>query len=334
MLKISYVFLVPPIAIVGLFVPRGLALAGRIRLVPLPLLAGGLVGGLPALVVLASDPHGLFAHTVRYFTAGHLAYWQHTTEPKAMSLAAKTLVADDIWFARSGLLALLLAGASMGVLARRDARQLLWWPIPLAGALVVLAAIGSFAPTPAFPQYYEPPLPFLILLILLVHRRLDAEARGWLRPVTGTAGVLALAIILLRVVPAIPAAFEPSRWTGNIVHAQGRQIRAVLEAGHLSGKVATLSPIVALEGGLPIYREFAAGPFLYRVADYLPTEDRPYFTTTSPGDLPRFLDADPPVAIVTGREAEFDPGFVAYAQARRYRLVPTGDTQTQVFIRQ
>ena len=276
-MKISYVFLLPPIAIAALVVPQGMAWRPRFIRVLLPLVAGGIVGALPALVPLVSDPHMLFAHTVRYFTVGHYLYWEHSTAPKAMSLVARMLVAEDVWFGELGLLAGLLVGTAVWALARQDGNRLAWWPIPLVAGIVLLSALLSFAPTPAFPQYYEPPIPFLIMLFLLLHRQIEPSTRAWFEALTGAATVLALVILLSRIVPNLPGAARPSRWAGNIAHAEGIALRDALAETHRTGKVATLSPVVALEGGLPIYPEFGAGPFVYRVADYLPAADRPYF---------------------------------------------------------
>lgn len=332
-LKISYVFLAPPVAVAALLVPRGVAVAERFRRIVLPLVAGGLLGALPGLLPLISSPQTLYAHTVTYFTGGHLAYWQHSTAPKAMSAAAKMLVADGVWFAGSGLLAAVLAGTCAWTLAQSGWRRLASWPILLLVGITALAAITSFVPTPAFPQYYEPPIPFLLILALLCYRQFDEPARRRLQPLIGTAGAIALAIILPRVLPAIPALGQPARWTGNVVHAQGARIRTVLEQAGVHGGVATLAPITALEGGLPIYREFAAGPFVYRVADYLPPAERRHFVTTSIRGLSSFLDANPPAAIVTGQEAELDGAFVDYARSRRYLAVDIGPPQGQLFVR-
>ena len=126
---------------------------------------------------------------------------------------------------------------------------------------------------------------------------------------------------------------QPALWTGSIIHDQGVRIRDELQARGAKGKIATLSPIVALEGDLPIYREFGAGPFVYRVAPYLPVSDRPLFVTTSPAELRSFLDADPPGAIVTGREPNLEREFLAYARARHYHPVDIGDARTRLFVR-
>ncbi len=333
LLKVSYVFLLPPVVMAALVAPRGISRLQRIRSILLPLAAGGLLGGLPILVVFASDPQMLLAHTIRYFTGGHYAYWVHSTAPKAMSIADKLSVAEGVWLSGSSVLAGLLVGTFAWIVGRRDAASLRSWPIVLMVSIIVIGAILSFTPTPAFPQYYEPPVPFLILLSILLYGRLGAETRSRLSPLLGVVGGLALVMILPRLVPHMTDIAHPGRWTGNRIHAEGQRIRAELAARGEQGKVATLQPIVALEGGLPIYREFAAGPFVYRVADYLSPADRKLFTTTSPKALSDFLDADPPAAIVIGREAEFDPAFAAYANARDYVPVATGDKQTELLIR-
>ncbi|WP_313041202.1 glycosyltransferase family 39 protein [Sphingobium yanoikuyae] len=333
-LKVSYVFLGPPFALAALLLPRALPFGERVRRVFVPLIIGGLVGCSPALVVLISDPYGLFAHTVRYFSHGHLAYWEQATAAKAMSFPEKIMVAEGVWLAGSGLLALILAGVFAGTLVRRaGAAALAWWPIPLAAALAAFGALGAFVPTPAFPQYYEPPVPFFILLFILLYRRLDAEARHWMAAVLGSVGALALISVTPRLAAAVPGVAQPVRWTGTVTHEQGQQIRAVLDRAGARGRVATLSPIAVLEGGLPIYREFAAGPFLYRVAQYLPAADRPYFTTTTPHGLSAFLDADPPAAILVGEEGELDAAFASYARLRGYRLLPIGGDETRLFVR-
>jgi hypothetical protein len=332
-LKISFVFLLPPVAIAAMMVPRKLPLSLHIRQVLLPLLAGGLTGGLPVLVVLLSGPMELYEHTVRYFTGGHLAYWERSTQPKAISIASKLLVAEDVWLSGSGLLANLLIGVSGLLLFRSDRKALRQWQVMLVVALVACAALGSFLPTPAFPQYYEPPVPFLVLLFILIYARLDEEARRLMIPLLATTAILALTIILPRLLPGLPVVPRPSLWTGNMIHAQGLRIRATMDAAPIDGQIATLSPIVALEGDLPVYREFSAGPFVYRVADYLPQSDRRWFRTTSPRELNAFLDRNPPSAIVVGREPEFDGAFSAYARAHGYLVTETGDAQIQVFLR-
>ena len=80
------------------------------------------------------------------------------------------------------------------------------------------------------------------------------------------------------------------------------------------------------------YPEFAAGPFVYRVAGFIPAGERAAYRTTSAAELTRFLDARRPVAILTGDEPALDPPFEAYAHARGYRQVATGDPAVRLFV--
>lgn len=333
MLKISYAFVIPPFVLAAMLARNDIALRRRIAKVILPLLAGGTVGCSPALVVIATGPGMLYAHTVRYFTAGHLAFWQHSTGPKAMTPVAKAAIASDVWLAGSGLLGAVLVGTCAWTLTRRGGNVLRLWPIALVATLTLFGMAGSFAPTPAFPQYYEPPIPFLIVLFILLHGELGRFDRASLRPMFLTIALLALAIIVPRLITTLPAAIKPSRWTGMVVHAQGQRIRHELAVRKLQGRVATLAPIVVLEGGLPIYGEFGAGPFVYRVADYLPAPDRRLFTTSSPAQLPQFLTANPPAAIVTGTEPALDAAFDSFARSNGFGRIDIDDGGLRLFVR-
>ena len=110
--------------------------------------------------------------------------------------------------------------------------------------------------------------------------------------------------------------------------ADGRAIaRAGSEASLRPGdRIATLTPVWALDAGYSIYPEFAAGQFVYRVAPYIPPEDRPFYRTTSPASLTSFLDADPPAAVLVNRAEPMEADLAAYALSRGYRPAgPSGE---------
>jgi hypothetical protein len=97
-------------------------------------------------------------------------------------------------------------------------------------------------------------------------------------------------------------------------------------------KVATLSPLFAVEARLPIYPELATGPFLYRVGDLIPPEQRKRFVATSPRSVGALLAADPPGAIVVGVEGDLDDPLVEYASAPGYRKVPGTGRSGQLYV--
>lgn len=335
--KVNYIFLTPPFALAVLLMPRGWTIRQRIFGALLPMFAGGVVGGLPTLLFLATDAQSFLAHTMRYFTGAHRLYWLALDAPKMMSLTDKVLIAESVWFAGATLLAL-MAGVALALMGLRHTRGHSAGPVLLALGLAFTGALISFVPTPSFPQYFTPPIAFVIVLAVLLYARLGEDARKLAIPVLAAAVLLSAAGSASRLGPGLLTLIRPGKWEGVQIHKQGSRIEAALRAEGISpmqAKVATLSPIYALEAGVRIYPEFAAGPFLYRVADFIPSDDRRYFRTTSQAALASFLDRDPPAAIVTGEEGELDNGLINYAKNRGFSAPRTiaGDGAVVAFVR-
>ncbi|MBY9064104.1 hypothetical protein K7957_14270 [Sphingomonas yunnanensis] len=331
-MKVAFVFVLPCVGLAALLVGReSLSLAERFRTVLIPLVLGGLVGGTPLLVYLAREPEGLLAHTIRYFTGPHRAYWQQATEPKVMTLAGKIMVADQVWLGAGGGLALLLIVLFVAAAWRgRRGRDISVWPLLLCGALALSGAALSFLPTPAFPQYYLPPLPFVAAAVILSYAAVPADTRPAATAALWAGAGICLLLLAPRLLAGVPDALRPARWTGVQVHADGERLRALVGDG--TAPVATLAPILPLEGGLAIYPEFANGPFVYRLAPYLAPADRRWFTTAAPATLDAFLAARPPSAIVTGWEPPFDPAFERYALAHGYRAAALATARAHAFV--
>ncbi len=333
--KVNYVFVVPPFALAALVVPRECSFLRRLTRSALPMLLGGVIGGLPTLFFLISDPQSFFGHTLRYFTTAHRAYWLTLDAPKTMTLAGKALIAESVWLSGTALLAICTASflallhVLPGQLAKPD-HPLRQWPVVVTAGLVVTGALISFVPTPSFPQYFAPPIAFIIVLAVLLYGQLDGDGRKIAAPLLATVAILSVAGGVSRLLPGIHALFMPKKWEGVLVHEQARQMAATIGAASRRTRIATLSPIYPLEAGFAIYPEFAAGPFLYRVADLIPSADRRYFRTTSESGLPAFLDADPPTAIIVGDEGKLDLAFFDYARSRGYRATTPRGTSGQL----
>lgn len=88
-----------------------------------------------------------------------------------------------------------------------------------------------------------------------------------------------------------------------------------------SGPIAHPVPALSAGGtGLPIYPEFSAGPFAYRVAIYTSPELRALYSMAGAEDLPALFDATPPAAILTGFDPVLEAPFEDYARAHGYTL--------------
>ncbi|WP_265518360.1 hypothetical protein [Nitratireductor luteus] len=326
-LKISAVAFIPPVVLAALFLPYPLRFRQRVKRVVLPLAVGGLVGGLPILFYLVSDSARFLAHVVGYHTGPHVRYWQGGGEGAAISLAEKLLLAYDIWLssAIAVSLAVILALALTGVQWRRALGRP-GWQLPLRPLIVIFAAVAfsaflSFVPTPAFPQYFAPPLICLPLALAVLFAGLDPDARKQALPAIVAATIVVLAIGVPRLSQFMGVAVHPEHWLVSRVHKSGVAIAQLLDEAGVEGKVATLLPLYPLEGGLEVYPELATGPFAYRTADITPPELARFYRMTSPTTVGQILDADPPAALLLGFDADLEASLLAYAERNGYARV-------------
>jgi hypothetical protein len=322
-LKANYVFVIPPFALLALLLPKTLPFSRRLISVAAPLAIGGVIGALPTLYFIAVAPESFFALVYGYHTGPHIAYWRLNDDPAhpaVMALSDKLRFAHLLWLSGSSIvLALVALGLALLAMRRSDgAGRVLRWPILLALGLAALGVAVSILPTPAFPQYFAPPLAFMIIFATLCYGALDASARDAARPFLYAAGAILLVTAGPKLFGDLPKLASPGQWTGNRVHQVAERIREQLDGRAGAAKLATLSPIYALEGGLDVYRELAGGPFIYRVASLVPEPDRKRYQATGPESLSRLLDRDPPAGILVGFEGKLDDRLVQYAQSRGY----------------
>ena len=314
-LKANYVLLIPPFAVAAVLVPPGIAWGHRLRIVTLPLVIGGIIGGVPTLAQLVADRAGFLAHVLGYHQGPHRVWAAAQPDALVMSMQKRLILAQSVWMSGATLLVAIICVAVIVQLARRRWRPR--WPVLLVAALVAGGMVVAFIPVPSFPQYFAPPLPFALVLMILLLGELPQDERSALAPLLIAAALLAVIGAAPRLLGQLPGLATPSRWTGNEIHRVSRAISAAA-AGR---PVATLAPVHVVAAGGTIYPELAAGPFVYRVADLIPAADRRHYRLVSPATLPALLDADPPGAILVGLEGALDDGLRQYAAAREYRPV-------------
>lgn len=328
-LKANFIIMAPCVFLACLLAARSQPLMQRIKLQCLPLSIGGILGGLPSILTLVRDAEGTIAHTVSYFTVLHTSFWADADEPKVMSLSGKLLLAEEVWLGGTTMLAavgiLVFAFRSYLSSGGQGVRQdLLRWPVLLAGSLAACGVAVSFVPTPSFSQYFVPPIPFLILAFLTLCPAAPGATRTEY-PVLSALLVMALIAGSLRLLPGLVDLARPGNWTGLEVN---RVMQSTLDDANVSpdARIATMSPVLALEGGRQIYPEFAAGQFVYRVAPYMTPDERQYYRTTSPAELARFLDSSPPDAILVDTSETIESALVDYARSRGMREIPVERT--------
>ncbi len=325
--KANYAYLIPLFALAAFFAPSALSLRDRVVRSLLPLCIGGIIGSVPTLYYLLRDPQAFLAHVIHYHRGPHIAYWLANADvdgEKIMTLGGKLKLAAKVWFG-GGMVVVIGLAVVFGALILRDRNDVETrqpkWPIYLLLAIIAGGIVMSFLPTPAFPQYYALPLPFILLLAAFLYARLSPESQRQAVPWALAAALIVVAIGMPRLLVRLPQLVMPSRWAGMEVHAAGVELARLTQGASQVGPVATLAPLYPLEGGLPLYPELVTGPLVYRVGDIIPAGDRRYYThVTSPRTIGTMLEKRPPAAILVGQEGALDLPLVAFARSNGYRL--------------
>ncbi|MBT2134040.1 hypothetical protein KK137_06805 [Croceibacterium sp. LX-88] len=336
--KVNYFFLAPLIAITTLIAPQARPFVDRIVKGLLPLAIGGIVGGLPALIHLARDPDAFLAHTFRYFTELQRAYWGSSTDPLVTGLAQKTLLAEEIWLSNTFLLAIAGVIVLVGtVLWERGLwvgiRQMASWKVLLPAACAAFGFIVAFVPDPAFPQYFALPLPFLVLTMAALAGSLGEGERRAAMPLWLALSLVAILGSVTRIGPGLLQLARPGHWEPLALHRDMRKLAGTAGLDDRAHVVA-MTPVMALEAGWRIYPEFAAGQFVYRVAPFIPADDKPYYRTTSATDLPEFLASSRPDAILVNDEEPMEAPLATFALTHNYREIPAPKgRQLRLFVR-
>jgi hypothetical protein len=271
----------------------------------------------PSLVMWCAWPRAFLFGNLGY-PALNTEYRRATGFPRAMTVLGKVayLFKDLLIF--PGNLALFTAFVASLVGLWHDRRA---EPHPnrarvnsLVGVIGALL-VGSFAPTPLFPPYFFAPLPFMVLVVVLVagderKRRAGApQMPGWFKALA----VMAVVAVVpgLRELRYVAELRHVAEWTPLQVHEAGRAIARECGVG---GRVLTFAPILSLEGGCTIYAEYATGPFAARVGGFVDEREEAELKEVDAEDLPEMLAARPPAGVLTGVEGRLDEPLEGWAR--------------------
>jgi 4-amino-4-deoxy-L-arabinose transferase-like glycosyltransferase len=288
---------------------------------------GGLLGLGPTLALAVAAPRAFVFGNFEY-AALNTAYRHAIGFATAMDLPGKVrflfeeVLLDPRGILLFGSLVLFLAVDALQIfLSHGEGRR-----VPLAiGVLLPFLMWGALAPTPSWYQYFYMVVPFAAVATVLSAARADLGERRW--PL-GAAWVILAALGVTWLshaeLTSVRSLSRPEAWPLTAARTVGARIAE--EAG--GGPVLTLSPIYALEGGLPIYEQFASGPFAWRVSSFVPPGIHEALHIVSPENLEDVLTAKPPAGILVGMEAELEGEFVAYAEAHGYHSSEVGEGLT------
>lgn len=318
--RISYAPLGLPFLIMAWFVPET-CWKLRLRYIAAWIL-GMAIASVPALLVIAHAPAAFFFDNFSYngpvnaAFRGPSAAFLPALGPKAVFLLETTL--------HPATLALLAAYLFLTIW-RRDASPGVTYLTRMILALLPFAAIGALAPTPSYTQYY---CPIVALLVVGVLAGLAAslEAVDAQLECRSTIAVLVALIIgvpfaIYYYAPGIAMLAVPRSWEPCRIHADAMVIRSHVRGG----KCLTIAPITAMEAGLDIYPPFATGPFAWRTARFLSDSQRRDCLFIGKKQLERYLNSDPPAAVLVGYEGKLERPFIEYAKKHGYQMADLAD---------
>jgi len=302
--------------------------ARRVFYVFLPFVAGLVLGALPMLLFVVTDPESFFFNNLGYHFVN--TKWRLDTGYEGpMSLYSKLGYACELLFKLDNLLVLLGCITGLGMLINYRVRHACYGfkklPIGfwLALLLVLVAFPVAIAPTPSFFQYYV--MPVSCLFIVFVYAIACCTSKNPLR----LRGLLVL-LVLVTLAANGPALVTSMSNLANEKRCAVRRVHTVsadiqnslrLKKPGVTGRIATLSPLFVVEANLPIYEELSTGPFLYRIGDLLSLEDRKRFVGTSPKTIHDLFNKEEPLAVFVGYERGLDSALLDYALKNNYSAV-------------
>lgn len=332
----------------------GLAIAAKLSFAPLALSAGlftlftggrcgpwaawwlgvgGALGVSPMILAWALAPEAFVYGVVTFAMTGPFAWYGANGAGHELTVLEKAVDLLRFLWRGPALVALLLV-----VWHYRDARTRRLSPERrLALWLVGGGVVGAVLPTPSHVQYLMPLLPPLALAL---GHCLD-DARHW----RASARQMLLALLSLA---ALPGMIKATRHV-TVMIADGSPVMEATAAAHWAGDVArdagaggtvaTLSPHLMADSGLPLDPRFAAGPFVYRSGWTITPATARRLKAITPQTIGE-LDRNPPGAILVGYEGGTpklpmgpDRELVAYARRHGYRMVEMPDDVGRLYLR-
>jgi hypothetical protein len=176
----------------------------------------------------------------------------------------------------------------------------------LSSVITVIFFVIAFIPPAMFEQYFAMPALFIIISFaytMLHISRLNTAAL--LKKYLNVAYCIITASLILTVaynvniINRIPNLFKPQNLPPMQLHNISKDISNKIGEPKL---ILALAPLYALEGGCEIYREFSAGPFVYRIADLINDKSLEIVTGAGMTDLAELTKNSPPSAVILGTE--------------------------------
>lgn len=326
--KLYYVATLPPFFIISLIQPKSLSFKKRIINGFIPLAAGIMIGLLPVFYYLTNDVDIFIFNNFGYHKLNTL-YREITGYTRSMSTITKIYYGMRISKLPSNIALLIGIFFLFFTLSseKKNIKSSMMHFIKTENLLLILLILftttASFTPTPLWLHYFALPFPYFVILVAFWYGHLTIPNKKLTQ-------ILICCLILVSLFGSGTALFRhvyqifnPDKWTSLIVHKRAEQMKYYIGTVKNNQKVATLSPIFALEGGLPVYKELSTGTFIYRLGELLPERITNKYSYVSSQNIDELFEKDPPKAILVDLTGKYDfyKPFIKYAEEKNFKKI-------------
>ncbi|MBN1350347.1 hypothetical protein JXJ21_13110 [candidate division KSB1 bacterium] len=328
-----YLSALPPFLLICLFYPISRPLGNRLYRGVLPLIAGIFLGLSPAIYYYYSYPDAFTFNTYEIH-ALNKSWYQMTHYVQEMTLNSKLhFILNTLAHPTSLVLPICAFLIFVTLLFDREnlnmnsSRRfiLIFQKESLFTMMLLVLTIGVvLIQQPPRIQHLALAIPFLILLISYWYKMLSEDVRNYIHILLISLASLCIITGGKPIFQHIYQIHDVQHWRSISLHRTAVQMKAFVNVDYNDFKIATLSPLYALEAGLRIYPELSTGPLLYRVGDLVPDEKLSLYKGTSRERIYWLFQRKYPGAILVDQNTQNNlvQPFVQFATVNGFKQLP------------
>ena len=325
--KLYYAAFFLPFLICSLIFPRQEKFSRKIARQATPLFVGFLVGLIPVIHYISHYTWAFLYNNFKYpimELGGHgFGLGEHVGHRLGSLFGILLTNPSNLAFVAIFLLVLFKSIKSSGFLGVIRLRKN---PLAMLSATsIVVGFLAAMTPAPTQVSHFAAGFPFVIVFLSC----LIGAKPLWNWSITEKS-VLAISILVMFGSASV-VFFErlgtfrdPLSWTPLRAHAVGEKIKSELGSKSLRGKVATFSPLYAVEARLRIYPQFVTGPYAYRTDKALSAQQIDRIKAVSPMTLDLLFRKEKPAAIIVGQDRAMDASLEEYGKASGFSETDLG----------
>ncbi len=199
--------------------------------------------------------------------------------------------------------------------------------------ILIFTTCMIFIPSPMHMQYFVIPIAFFIIFLACLCKYVFNKPNRFLELMFIAFAIHILVISGPRLFDKFYMLLQPNRWTPITIHKTAIKLKDNIGYINRDEKIATLSPIYAIEAELPIYMELATGVFMFRVGDFISEHRQHVYGIVSLKTLAGLLNSNPAEAIIVGKEPCFENVFIDYAKRKGYSLIDGDFEGLRLYVR-